>query len=61
MLSQNDAFRTMFNEVADMVSVLVDNIVVTHDGKRVYPSASPHGIGVWSEAELGKILVSLIQ
>lgn len=58
--SQNDPFRAMFNEVADLASVLVDNVVITYDGKRIYPSASPHGIGIWSEAELGRQTTTLL-
>lgn len=38
-----------------MAEVLVEHIIVSYNGKRVFPSASPHGIGVWMEAELGML------
>lgn len=50
---QNDGFRELFDETADSAGVLVDHIIISYEGKRVFPSASPHGIGVWDEAVLG--------
>ena len=53
IISQNDTFRVVFDACADDVSIPVNNLIVSYEGKRIYPSASPHGIGVWAEAELG--------
>lgn len=33
--------------------MLVDHLIISYEGNRVFPSASPHGIGVWDEAVLG--------
>ena len=33
--------------------MLVDHLIITYEGKRIFPSASPHGIGVWNEATFG--------
>lgn len=51
-MRRNDSFREMFDETADSAAVLVDHLIITYDGKRIFPSASPHGIGVWDEATL---------
>ncbi|THH30126.1 hypothetical protein EUX98_g4054 [Antrodiella citrinella] len=51
-MKRHDPFKTLFEEAADEVAVLSDNIIVTHNGTRVFPSASPHGIGVFADAEL---------
>lgn len=40
-----------------MASVLSESLVVLHDGSRVFPSASPHGLHIWAEAELGSSLI----
>ena len=50
---QHDAFRQIFIEVADIVSILDENVVVSYKNTRVWPSASPHSLGIWAEAELG--------
>ena len=42
----------MFEETADEAGVLSDNLIVTHNGARVFSSASPHAIGIWAETEL---------
>lgn len=44
----------MFSETADQAGVLSDNLVVTYENSRVFPSATPHSIGIWAEGELGK-------
>ena len=45
----------MFGEVADLAAIPVDNLVVTFEGNRVFPSSNPHGMNIWAEAELGKL------
>lgn len=32
---------------------MTDHVVLNYDNKRVFPSATPHTIGLWAEAELG--------
>jgi hypothetical protein len=39
--------------VADLAAVLVDHLVVSHDGKRLFSSGTPHGLRIWAEGELG--------
>ncbi|GJE88490.1 ubiquitin-like domain-containing protein [Phanerochaete sordida] len=51
-MRRTDSFREMFDETADSAGVLVDHLIITYEGKRIFPSASPHGIGVWDEATL---------
>ncbi|KAI6047549.1 hypothetical protein EDC04DRAFT_168 [Pisolithus marmoratus] len=51
-MKRHDAFRILFEETADLASILVDNLVVTYDGKRVFPSGTPHSLRIWTEGEL---------
>jgi len=51
-MKRHDSFHVVINEVADVVAVLPENIILSCDGKRVFPSASPHGIGIWAEGVL---------
>lgn len=53
---QNDTFRQLFDDVADTTSTLVDNLVLSHSGRRIYSSSTPQGLHMWAEAELGKQL-----
>jgi hypothetical protein len=36
-----------------MATVLVDHIVVSHGGKRLFSSGTPHSLRIWAEGELG--------
>ena len=54
VLNTSDAFSRLFDECADSASVRVETVIVSFDEKRIYLSASLHGIGVFAEAELGK-------
>ncbi|KIP09691.1 hypothetical protein PHLGIDRAFT_126128 [Phlebiopsis gigantea 11061_1 CR5-6] len=49
-MRRHDPFKALFDETADSASIPVDKLIITYDGKRVFPFASPHGIGVWDEA-----------
>lgn len=49
---QRDMFREIFNEIADVAGVLSDNLIITSWNSRVYPSATPQSIGIWTEGEL---------
>lgn len=51
-MKRHDAFRVLFEETADVNSILVDHLVVTYDGKRVFPSGTPHSLRIWTEGEL---------
>ncbi|KAI0693218.1 hypothetical protein BC835DRAFT_1306833 [Cytidiella melzeri] len=51
-MRRHDSFSILFSEVADIAGIPVENVIVTYEGKRVFSSASPHGIGVWAQAEL---------
>ncbi|KAI0926871.1 hypothetical protein AcV5_007550 [Taiwanofungus camphoratus] len=51
-IKRHDTFHQLFDEAADLASVVVDNLIVSYDNKRVFPSATPHGLGIWAEAEL---------
>ncbi|PSR71992.1 hypothetical protein PHLCEN_2v12202 [Hermanssonia centrifuga] len=51
-MRRNDPFRPLFDSAADQAEILSENMILSYDGKRIFPSASPHGIGIWAEAEL---------
>lgn len=36
-----------------MATVLVDHLVVSHGGKRLFSSGTPHSLRIWAEGELG--------
>ncbi|KAI0747372.1 hypothetical protein C8Q74DRAFT_1369329 [Fomes fomentarius] len=49
---RHDNLHPLFSQVADLASIRVENLVVCYEGKRVFPSSTPHSIGIWAEAEL---------
>ncbi|KAI0754741.1 hypothetical protein C8Q80DRAFT_1140698 [Daedaleopsis nitida] len=49
---RHDNFYLCFDEVADLASIRADSLIVCYEGKRVFPSSTPHSIGIWAEAEL---------
>ncbi|EIW59359.1 uncharacterized protein TRAVEDRAFT_166699 [Trametes versicolor FP-101664 SS1] len=49
---RHDNFHPLCAEIADLASIRIDNLVLSFDGKRVFPSSTPHSIGIWAEAEL---------
>ncbi|KAH7914292.1 hypothetical protein BJ138DRAFT_1000474 [Hygrophoropsis aurantiaca] len=51
-MKRHDTFRDLFEELADLATVLVDHLVVTCDGKRLFPSGTPHNLRIWAEGEL---------
>ncbi|KZP18892.1 hypothetical protein FIBSPDRAFT_863245 [Athelia psychrophila] len=51
-LKRHSSFRDLFASTADEAGVLEKNMVVSYEGKRVFASTTPHGIGIWAEAEL---------
>ncbi|KIK91591.1 hypothetical protein PAXRUDRAFT_13704 [Paxillus rubicundulus Ve08.2h10] len=51
-MQRYDTFRDLFEGVADLAAVLVDQLVVSHDNRRVFASGTPHSIRIWAEGEL---------
>ncbi|KAG2155909.1 uncharacterized protein EDB93DRAFT_1128794 [Suillus bovinus] len=51
-MKRHDTFQYLFEELADLAAVLVDHLVVSHDGKRLFASGTPHGVRIWAEGEL---------
>ncbi|KAH9948864.1 hypothetical protein B0H21DRAFT_820607 [Amylocystis lapponica] len=51
-IKRHAALRPLFDETADLASVTSEHLIVSYDNKRVFPSATPHSLGVWAEAEL---------
>ncbi|KAA1469957.1 hypothetical protein DENSPDRAFT_654308 [Dentipellis sp. KUC8613] len=51
-LKRHDDFNALFDEVADMASILSDNLILTCGGSRVFASATPHSLRIWAEAEM---------
>ncbi|KAG0704256.1 hypothetical protein DFH29DRAFT_912590 [Suillus ampliporus] len=51
-MKRHDTFQYMFEEVADLAAVLIESLVVSHDGKRLFASGTPHGLRIWAEGEL---------
>lgn len=55
--SQDESFRDLFDAVAEDVEILVGDLVLTHKSKRLFASARPDALGLWGEAEFGKLAV----
>jgi hypothetical protein len=51
-MKRHDTFQFLFEELADLAAVLVDYLVVSHDGKRLFASGTPHSLRIWAEGEL---------
>ncbi|KAH7927763.1 hypothetical protein BV22DRAFT_248311 [Leucogyrophana mollusca] len=51
-MRRHDTFRDLFEELADLGAVLVDHLVVSYDGKRLFSSGTPHSLRIWAEGEL---------
>ncbi|KAH9936527.1 uncharacterized protein B0H18DRAFT_868563 [Fomitopsis serialis] len=51
-VKRHDSFHALVDEVADLAEVITDHVILSYDDKRVFPSATPHSIGLWAEAEL---------
>lgn len=52
-LIQHDTFRELFDGVADLAGVMADQLVISHDHRRVFASGTPHSLHMWAEGELG--------
>ncbi|KAF9221601.1 hypothetical protein BS17DRAFT_785030 [Gyrodon lividus] len=51
-MQRHDTFRELFEEVADLAALLVDQLVVSYDNRRVFASGTPHSLRIWAEGEL---------
>ncbi|KAL4080711.1 hypothetical protein J3A83DRAFT_4201889 [Scleroderma citrinum] len=51
-MKRRDTFQELFEELADLASVMVSQLVVTYDGKRVFSSGTPSSLRIWAEGEL---------
>jgi hypothetical protein len=52
---QHDNFRELFDATADDANILTNNLVMTYQGKRFFPSVTPTFLKIYGDtAELGK-------
>ena len=51
---QHDTFHALFEDIADTAGILSGALVLTHNGSRVFASATPHSLKIWTEAQMGK-------
>ncbi|KAI0330495.1 hypothetical protein GY45DRAFT_1302853 [Cubamyces sp. BRFM 1775] len=49
---RHENFHRLSAEIADIASIREENLVLSLDGKRVFPSSTPHSVDIWAEAEL---------
>jgi hypothetical protein len=53
-MRRNENFSSLFEQTADLASVLPGSLVMSYDNKRLFASATPHSLGIWAEVDLGK-------
>ncbi|KAG8214631.1 hypothetical protein J3R82DRAFT_9708 [Butyriboletus roseoflavus] len=51
-MRRHDTFRELFDGVADLAGVMADQLVISHDYRRVFASGTPHSLHIWAEGEL---------
>ncbi|KAJ7677423.1 hypothetical protein B0H17DRAFT_112446 [Mycena rosella] len=51
-LNRTDNFRQLFEAAAEDASILVDNLVMSYNGARLFPSVTPATLKLWDEGEL---------
>jgi len=49
---RHDTFHALFDEIADTAGILSRSLVLTHNGSRVFASATPHSLKIWAEAQM---------
>jgi len=49
---RHDTFHTLFEDIADTAGILSRSLVLTHNGSRVFASATPHSLKIWAEAQM---------
>ncbi|KAK2465372.1 hypothetical protein APHAL10511_002726 [Amanita phalloides] len=50
-MNREESFRDLFDAAADDMSVLLQSLVMTYNGKRLFSSASPRALDIWGETE----------
>ncbi|KAJ7079816.1 hypothetical protein B0H15DRAFT_496947 [Mycena belliarum] len=51
-LNRTDNFRELFEATAEDASILVENLVMSYNGARLFPSVTPATLKIWDEGEL---------
>lgn len=49
---RHDTFHALFEDIADTAGILSRALVLTHNGSRVFASATPHSLKIWVEAQM---------
>lgn len=60
VLIQHDTFRELFDETADLAGIMTDQLVVSHDQRRVFASGTPHSLHMWAEGDLGLFILPAV-
>ncbi|KAK0201966.1 hypothetical protein DFS33DRAFT_1351163 [Desarmillaria ectypa] len=48
---RSENFRELFEAVAESHNLLTDNLIMTYQNRRFFPSVTPNTLGIWSSAE----------
>ncbi|CAK5284122.1 unnamed protein product [Mycena citricolor] len=51
-LNRTDTFRELFEAVAEDQSLLLENLRLSHNNIRIFPSVTPATLRIWDEADL---------
>ncbi|KAJ6584174.1 hypothetical protein DFH09DRAFT_267560 [Mycena vulgaris] len=51
-LNRTDNFRELFEAAAEEASVLVDHLIMSYNGARLFPSVTPATLNIWGKGEL---------
>lgn len=54
---QHETFRELFDGVADLAGVMANQLVISHDHRRVFASGTPHSLHLWAEGEMGLFIL----
>lgn len=53
---QIDTFRDLFEGVAEDGGILSSNLIMTYQGKRIFPSVTPEILRIWTDSvDLGAL------
>ncbi|KAJ2933383.1 hypothetical protein H1R20_g3694, partial [Candolleomyces eurysporus] len=50
-INRTDSFYGLFEEIADDAHIVASNLVVCHQGKRIFASAGPSVLNIWRDVE----------
>ncbi|KAK0221687.1 hypothetical protein IW262DRAFT_1375447 [Armillaria fumosa] len=50
-MNRSENFRELFEAIAETQHILTDNLIITYQNKRVFPSVTPNTLSIWSSAE----------